>query len=109
MITLIDAVSGVLLAPTGLAFARGWRSARDASDADRRALCVWYGHQWVVGPALLGWLIEVGEPTDIMWSDLSGAAPMVLAAGTEWRLGFTVELRPLETMSEPVSARRRHG
>jgi MFS family permease len=58
----------------------------------------------VVGPALFGWLIEGGQRTDIMWGYLLGAALMLLAAFTEWRLGFAAERKPLEAVSEPVSA-----
>jgi MFS family permease len=61
----------------------------------------------VVAPALFGWLIEGGERIDIMWGYLLGAALMLLAAFTEWRLGFAAERKPLEAVSEPVSARPR--
>ncbi len=61
----------------------------------------------VVGPALFGWLIEGGQRIDIMWGYLFGAALMILAAFTEWRLGFAAEGRSLEEVSEPVSARAR--
>ncbi len=61
----------------------------------------------VVGPVLFGWLIEGGERVNIMWGYLFGAALMLLAAFTEWRLGFAAEGRPLEEIAEPVSARPR--
>lgn len=61
----------------------------------------------VVGPALFGWLIEGGQRVDIMWGYLFGAALMLLAAATEWRLGFAAEGKPLEELAEPVSARPR--
>lgn len=61
----------------------------------------------VVGPALFGWLIEGGERVDIMWGYLFGAALMLVAAATEWRLGFAAEGRSLEEVAEPVSARPR--
>jgi len=58
----------------------------------------------VVGPALFGWLIEGGERGDIMWGYLLAAALMLIAAGTEWRLGFAAEGRSLEDVSTPLSA-----
>jgi MFS family permease len=61
----------------------------------------------VVGPALFGWLIEGGQRVDIMWGYMLGAALMVAAAITEWRLGFAAEGRPLEEVSAPVSSTAR--
>ncbi|WP_240655185.1 MFS transporter [Rhodovarius crocodyli] len=57
----------------------------------------------VAGPALFGWLIEGGQRTDIMWGYLLGAALMLIAAGTEWKLGFAAERRPLEEVARPLS------
>lgn len=138
MITATYAISGVLLALTGFAFAQGWLSATaqtiawtvifffasaaasaayltvgEAFPLEMRAMgiAVFYafgtGIGGVVGPALFGWLIEGGERTDIMWGYLLGAALMLLAAATEWRLGFAAERRPLEEVAEPFSARPR--
>lgn len=59
----------------------------------------------VVGPALFGWLIEGGQRVDIMWGYLIAAALMLVAAATEWRLGFAAEGKPLEAVSTPLSAR----
>ena len=56
----------------------------------------------VIGPALFGWLIEGGQRTDIMWGYLLGAGLMLVAAATEWRLGFAAERRSLEEVSAPV-------
>ena len=42
----------------------------------------------VVGPTLFGWLIESGQRSHIMWGYLAAAALMLVAAATEWRLGF---------------------
>jgi MFS family permease len=58
----------------------------------------------VVGPPLFGWLIESGERFDIMLGYLLGAALMLLAAFTEWRLGFAAERRPLESVATPLCA-----
>ncbi|MGG5821181.1 MFS transporter [Falsiroseomonas sp. HW251] len=138
MITATYALSGILLAVTGFAFAQGWLSAvgqtlawtvifffasaaasaayltvGEAFPLEMRAMgiAVFYafgtGIGGVVGPALFGWLIEGGARTDIMWGYLFGAALMLVAAGTEWRLGFAAERRPLEDVAEPVSARPR--
>jgi MFS family permease len=58
----------------------------------------------VVGPALFGWLIESGERADIMLGYLLAAALMLVAAITEWRLGFAAEGRPLEALAAPLSS-----
>ncbi|MCO6416924.1 MFS transporter [Siccirubricoccus sp. KC 17139] len=60
----------------------------------------------VVGPALFGWLIEGGERFDILWGYLLAAALMLLAAATEWRLGFAAEGRSLEDVAPPLSRAR---
>jgi MFS family permease len=60
----------------------------------------------VIGPALFGWLIEGGERGSIFWGYLLGAALMLLAAFTEWRLGFAAERRPLEEVSGPLGLAR---
>ncbi len=58
----------------------------------------------VVGPALFGALIQGGERTDILWGYLLGAALMLLAAFTEWKLGFASERRSLEDVAAPLSS-----
>ncbi len=60
----------------------------------------------VVGPALFGWLIQGGARLDILWGYLLAAALMLLAAATEWRLGFAAEGQPLESLAAPLSAAR---
>jgi MFS family permease len=57
----------------------------------------------VAGPTLFGWLIAGGQRVDIMWGYLLGAALMLLAAGTEWKLGFAAEGRSLEDVARPLS------
>ncbi|WWT13930.1 MFS transporter [Pararoseomonas sp. SCSIO 73927] len=57
----------------------------------------------VVGPALFGWLIEGGDRVDIAWGYGLGAALMLAAAGTEWKLGFAAEGRSLEEVARPLS------
>jgi len=57
----------------------------------------------VVGPALFGWLIEGGQRSDIMWGYLIAATLMLVAAATEWWLGFAAEGQPLEAVSAPLS------
>ncbi|MBP0443563.1 MFS transporter [Roseomonas sp. SSH11] len=59
----------------------------------------------VIGPTLFGALIEGGERTDIMWGYLLGATLMLIAAGTEWKLGFAAEGRSLEDVARPLSQR----
>jgi MFS family permease len=57
----------------------------------------------VIGPTLFGWLIESGQRNDIMWGYMAAAALMVVAALTEWRLGFAAERKPLEEVSAPLA------
>jgi MFS family permease len=63
----------------------------------------------VVGPTLFGWLISSGNRGDILWGYLIAAALMLVAAGTEWKLGFAAEGRSLEDVSTPLSAAPRPG
>ncbi|MBK1659618.1 MFS transporter [Paracraurococcus ruber] len=60
----------------------------------------------VIGPTLFGWLISSGERADITWGYYGAAALMLLAAFTEWKLGFAAEGKPLEEVSAPLSAAR---
>jgi MFS family permease len=60
----------------------------------------------VAGPALFGWLIQGGQRGDIMWGYLLAAALMLVAAATEWRLGFAAEGRPLEEIAPPLAIGR---
>jgi len=137
MITLTYALSGVLMAATGIAFAAGWLSAWQQTAAwslifffasaaasaayltvgesfplEMRAIAIALFFAFgtavggVVGPALFGALIEGGNRIDIMWGYLLAAALMLLAAGTEWYLGFAAERQPLETVATPLSAVR---
>jgi MFS family permease len=136
MITGTYALSGILMAATGAAFAAGWLSAWEQTLAwtvifffasaaasaayltvgesfplEMRAMAIALFYAigtaagGVVGPALFGWLIEGGERTDIFWGYLIAAALMLVAAATEWRLGFAAEGMPLEQVSTPLSAK----
>jgi MFS family permease len=135
MITATYAISGVLMAATGIAFEQGllgawgqtaaWTAifffASAAASAayltvgegfplEMRAMgiAVFYAFGTaiggVVGPALFGWLIEGGQRADILWGYLIAAALMLVAAATEWRLGFPAERKPLEEVSAPLGA-----
>ncbi|UFN49318.1 MFS transporter [Roseomonas sp. OT10] len=137
MITATYALSGILMAITGFAFAHGWLSAWEQTAAwtvifffasaaasaayltvgegfplEMRAMAIalFYafgtGVGGVIGPALFGALIEGGDRFSILWGYLIGAALMLLAAFTEWRLGFAAERRPLEEVAAPLSS---HG
>ena len=59
----------------------------------------------VAGPALFGWLIQGGQRGELLWGYLLAAALMLLAAFTEWKLGFAAEGKPLEEVATPLSAR----
>jgi MFS family permease len=137
MITLTYALSGLLMAATGWAFAAGWLTAWEQTAAwtvifffasaaasaayltvgesfplEMRAVAIALFYALgtalggVAGPALFGWLIQTGERGSIMWGYLLAATLMLLAALTEWRLGFAAEGRPLEEVAEPLSAFR---
>ncbi|MFC0408309.1 MFS transporter [Roseomonas elaeocarpi] len=58
----------------------------------------------VAGPALFGALIEGGARENIMWGYMLGALLMLIAAATEWRLGFAAERRSLEDVAAPLSS-----
>lgn len=60
----------------------------------------------VAGPALFGWLIQGGQRLDILYGYLVAAGLMLLAAFTEWRIGFAAEGRPLESLAAPLAAAR---
>ena len=60
----------------------------------------------VIGPVLFGWLIEGGDRTHIAWGYGLGAALMLAAAVTEWRLGFAAEGKSLEDVAVPLSLHR---
>ena len=52
---------------------------------------------------LAGALIEGGARDNIMWGYMLGAALMLIAAATEWKLGFAAERRSLEDVATPLS------
>src|SRR3954471_18859161 len=137
MITGTYALSGLLMAGTGLAFAAGWLSAWEQTAAwtvifffasaaasaayltvgesfplEMRAMAIALFYAigtavgGVVGRTLCGWLIESGDRSHIMWGYLAAAALMLVAAATEWRLGFAAEGRPPGAGSTPLSASR---
>jgi MFS family permease len=60
----------------------------------------------VAGPTIFGSLIETGDRTAIMWGYMAAAALMLVAAATEWKLGFAAEGKPLEEVAAPLSAVR---
>jgi MFS family permease len=60
----------------------------------------------VAGPALFGWLIEGGQRGDIFWGFLLAAVLMLVAAFTEWKLGFAAERRSLEDVAPPLGLHR---
>jgi MFS family permease len=58
----------------------------------------------VSGPTIFGALIETGDRLAIMWGYMAAAALMLVAAATEWRIGFAAEGKPLEEVAAPLSA-----
>lgn len=58
----------------------------------------------IAGPAVFGALIQSGERVNIMFGYLFGAALMLAAAATAWRLAFAAERQPLESLARPLSS-----
>jgi MFS family permease len=58
----------------------------------------------IAGPAVFGALILTGERVNIMFGYLFGAALMIAAAATAWRLCFAAEGQPLESLARPLSS-----
>ncbi|MBR0656884.1 MFS transporter [Plastoroseomonas arctica] len=56
----------------------------------------------VVAPFLFGALIQGGERMDVLWGYMAAAALMLVAAATEWKLGFAAEGQPLESVAAPM-------
>jgi MFS family permease len=63
----------------------------------------------VAGPTLFGWLISSGQRTDIFWGFMLAAVLMLIAAATEWKLGFAAERKSLEEVSAPLSLEPEDG
>jgi MFS family permease len=135
MIAFTYAVSGLLLAATGYAFAYGSISAAAltwawsvtfffasaaASSAyltvsetfplEIRALAIacFYavgtGVGGVLGPWLMGLLIETGSRPSVFLGYALGAALMIATAAVAARWGVAAERRPLETVARPLAA-----
>jgi MFS family permease len=135
MITATYAISGVLMAITGYAFADGWLTAWQQTmawtvifffaSAAASAAYLTVGESFplemramaialffaigtlvggVSGPTIFGALIETGDRASLMWGYLAAAALMLVAAVTEWRIGFAAEGVPLEQVAAPLSA-----
>ena len=137
MITATYAISGVLMAVTGYAFAEGWLTAWQQTmawtvifffaSAAASAAYLTVGESFplemramaialffaigtlvggVSGPTIFGALIETGDRASLMWGYMVAAGLMLVAAVTEWRIGFAAEGMPLEQVAAPLSAVR---
>ena len=58
------------------------------------------------GPTIFGALIQTGDRGALMWGYMVAAALMLVAAATEWRIGFAAEGKPLEQGAAPLAAVR---
>jgi MFS family permease len=58
----------------------------------------------VLGPWLIGVLIDTGSRMSLFAGYLLGAALMIAAAGVMWRWGIAAERRPLEEVARPLAA-----
>jgi hypothetical protein len=58
----------------------------------------------VLGPWLMGLLIETGSRSSVFLGYALGAALMIVAAAVAARWGVAAERRPLETVARPLAA-----
>jgi MFS family permease len=76
------------------------------------AIAIFYAIGTAIGgiaaPYLLGVLIETGERMSVFYGYLGGAALMLAAAATAWRLAHAAERKSLEEVAAPLSSRNRH-
>ena len=74
------------------------------------AISVFYAAGTLAGgvgaPALFGALIGTGSRMHVFYGYLVGAALMLLAAGTEWKLGVKAERQSLESICAPLTSSR---
>ncbi|HEY2389828.1 MAG TPA: MFS transporter [Candidatus Angelobacter sp.] len=72
------------------------------------AISVFYAAGTLAGgvgaPALFGALIGTGSRTHVFYGYLVGAALMLMAAGTEWKLGVKAERQSLESICAPLTS-----
>jgi MFS family permease len=73
------------------------------------AISVFYAAGTLAGgvgaPVLFGILIGTGSRTHVFYGYLVGAALMLMAAATEWKLGVKAERQSLESISAPLASR----
>jgi MFS family permease len=74
------------------------------------AIAIFYASGTLVGgvgaPALFGALIASGSRTHLALGYFAAAGLMILAAFAELAFGVSAEQKPLESVAEPLSARR---
>ena len=58
----------------------------------------------VIGPALLGMLIDTGSRGSVLGGYLLGAVLMLLAAGVAGRWSIAAERKPLEAVARPLAS-----
>jgi MFS family permease len=58
----------------------------------------------VIGPWLMGTLIETGSRVSVFWGYALGAVLMIAAAMVMVRWGIAAERKPLEEVSRPLAA-----
>ena len=72
------------------------------------AISIFYAAGTLAGgvgaPALFGILIGTGSRTHVFYGYLVGAALMLMAAGTEWKLGVKAERQSLESICAPLAS-----
>jgi MFS family permease len=72
------------------------------------AIAVFYavgtGLGGVIGPWLLGYLIETGSPQSVFAGYVVGAVLMIVAAGVAARWGEAAERKPLEQVARPLAS-----
>jgi MFS family permease len=72
------------------------------------AIAVFYALGTAIGgglsPLLFGWLIESGSSWRVSFGYALSALLLLLAAGTEWKLGVDAEGKSLENIASPLSS-----
>lgn len=72
------------------------------------AIAVFYATGTLIGgvgaPLLFGIFIQSGSRWQVAWGYLLGAALMLVAAFTEWKLGIQAEGKSLEAIAQPIQS-----
>jgi MFS family permease len=85
-------------------------TASEIFPLETRALAIacFYALGTLIGgslsPLLFGWLIGSGSSWQVSFGYMLSALLLVIAAGTEWKLGIDAEGKSLEDIASPLSS-----